>query len=158
MVLPPPNTRTCIGFFELPVALVVQVLLFPCIQDQTGGIASVTINRGEAPIKVGRANGMEIEMLEMPMFEREQHLSMHRVSGRKTRVSYLGRRPSISGANTQAAAAERTQTPMTPSKIVKRKSLGFVRLGFGGGNAHAMEGEYLGLGLGVGRRAADRDD
>ena len=50
----------------------------------------------------------------------------------------------------------RTQTPMTPSKIVKRKSLDFVRLEFGGGNAHAAEGKYPGLGLG--RRAADSDD
>jgi serine/arginine repetitive matrix protein 2 len=84
--------------------------------------------------------------------------SMQGVSERKTRVSYSGRRPSISGVNTQAAAAERTQTPMTPSKLVKRKSLGFVRLGFGGGNAHATEGKYPGLGLGLGRRAADSDD
>ena len=49
------------GFFELPVALGAQVLL-PHVQDQAGGIASVTINRGDAPIAVGR----EIEMLEIP--------------------------------------------------------------------------------------------
>ena len=89
---------------------------------------------------------------------------MQGVSERKTRVSYSGRRPSLSGANTQAAAAERTRTrtPMTPSKIVKRKSLGFVRwfvrLGFRGGDAHATEGKYPGLGLGLGRHAADSDD
>jgi len=47
---------------------------------------------------------------------------------------------------------------MTPSKLVKRKSLGFVRFGFGGGNAHAMEGKYPGLGLALGPRAADSDD
>jgi len=47
---------------------------------------------------------------------------------------------------------------MTPSKIVKRKSLEFVRLGFGGDNAHATEGKYPGLRLGLGRRAADSDD
>ena len=75
MVLPPqetPNTRTRIGFFELPVALEVQALLLPCVQDQAGGIASVTINR-EPPVKVG--------------------------------------------ANTQVAAAERRQMPMTPRKL-----------------------------------------
>jgi len=33
------------------------------------GIASVTINRGEAPVEVGR----EIEMLEIPMLGREHH-------------------------------------------------------------------------------------
>jgi len=36
--------------------------------------------------------------------------------------------------------------------------LGFVTLGFGGGNAHAAEGKYPGLGLGLGRRAADSND
>jgi len=83
---------------------------------------------------------------------------MQGVSERKTRVSYSGRQPSVSRANTQAAAAERTQTPTTPSKIVKKKSLGFVRLGFGGGNTHATEGKCPGLGLGLGRRAADSDE
>ena len=45
---------------------------------------------------------------------------------------------------------------MMPSKLVKRKSWGFVRLEFGGGNTHAAEGKYPGLGLG--RRAAESDD
>ena len=50
---------------------------------------------------------------------------------------------------------------MTPGKLVKRNSLGFVRLGFGGGSAHAREnkeGKYSGLGLGLGRRAVDSND
>jgi hypothetical protein len=72
------------------------------------------------------------------------------VSERKTRVSYREDDLRLAG-DTQAAAAERTQTPMTPSKLVKRKSLGFVRLGFGVGNSHATEGKYPGLGLGLGR-------
>jgi len=84
--------------------------------------------------------------------------SMQGASERKMWVSYSGRRPSVSGANTQAAAVERTQLPMTPSKLIKRKSLGFVRLGFGGGNAHATEGKFPGLELGLGRRAAESDD
>jgi len=70
MVLPPqetPNTRMRIGFFELPVALAVQVLLPPRVQDQAGGIASVTIDRGEARAEVGR----EIERLKMSTFGRE---------------------------------------------------------------------------------------
>jgi len=70
MVLPPqetPNTRIRIGFFELPVALAVQVLLPPRVQDQAGEIASVTIDRGEARAEVGR----EIERLKMSMFGRE---------------------------------------------------------------------------------------
>ena len=50
---------------------------------------------------------------------------------------------------------------MTPSKLVKSKSLGFVRLGYErphvGGGTHATEekqpvGKYPGLGLGLGRR------
>ena len=48
MVLPPqetPNTRMRVGFFELPVALAVQALLLPHVQDQAGGIALITINR-----------------------------------------------------------------------------------------------------------------
>ena len=51
--------------------------------------------------------------------------------------------------------------PMTPSKLVKRKSLGFVRLGFGGGGAHVAEekqAKYPGLGLGLGRHALDSED
>ena len=48
---------------------------------------------------------------------------------------------------------------MTPSQLVKRrKSLGFVRVGFGWGNAHPTEEKYPGLGLGLGRRAVDCDD
>ena len=68
-VLPPQQTpiiRIPIGFFELPVALAVQALL-PRVQDQVGGIASVTINRGGARAEAGR----EIEMLEIPMLGRE---------------------------------------------------------------------------------------
>lgn len=41
--------------------------------------------------------------------------------------------------------------PMMPSKLVKWKSLGLVRSGFGGDNAHVteeMQGKYSGLGLG----------
>jgi len=49
------------------VALAAQALLLPPVQDQAGGIAMVTINRGEAPVKVGR----KIEMLEIPMLEHE---------------------------------------------------------------------------------------
>jgi len=49
------------------VALAAQALLLPPVQDQAGGIATVTINRGEAPVEVGR----EIEMLEIPMLERK---------------------------------------------------------------------------------------
>jgi len=64
------NTRIRIGVFELPVVLAVQALLLR-IQDQAGGMASVTTNRGEAPVEVGHANGMEIEMLEIPMLGRE---------------------------------------------------------------------------------------
>ena len=85
--------------------------------------------------------------------------SMQEVSARKTRVSYSGRRPSLSGANTQVA--EKVQPPMTPSKLVKRKSLGFVRLAFGAGTTEekpASAGKYPTLGLGLGRRAADSDD
>ena len=69
MVLPPqeaPNTRMRVGFFELPVALAVQALL-PHVQDQAGGITSITISRGEAQVEVGH----EIGMLKIPMFERE---------------------------------------------------------------------------------------
>ena len=57
--------------------------------------------------------------------------------------------PSLSGANTQV---ERVQTPMTPSKLVKRKSLGFVRLGFDGGMTEkksANVGKYPTLGFGL---------
>jgi len=79
------------------------------------------------------------------------------VSARKTQVSYSGRRPSTSGTNTRAAAAE-AQTPMTPSKLFNWKSLGFVRLGFCRGIAHATEGKHLGLGLALGPHAADSDD
>ena len=74
--LPPhetPNTRKRIGLFELPVALAVQALL-PCVQDQTGGIPSVTINKREAPVQVGRANGMKIEILKIPILGREDLL------------------------------------------------------------------------------------
>ena len=45
--------------------------------------------------------------------------------------------PSLSGTDVQVVA-ERAQTPMTLSKLV-RKSLGFVRLRFGGGSTHATE-------------------
>ena len=48
------------------MALAVQALL-PRVQDQVGGIASVTINRGGARAEAGR----EIEMLEIPMLGRE---------------------------------------------------------------------------------------
>jgi len=68
-VLPPqqtPNTPIRTGFFELQAALAAQAPL-PRVQDQVEGIASVTINRGEAPVEVGR----EIEMLEIPMLGRE---------------------------------------------------------------------------------------
>ena len=41
---------------------------------------------------------------------------------------------------------------------MKRKNLGFVKLEFGGGDAHAEEGKYPGLGLGLGRRATDSDN
>jgi hypothetical protein len=52
-----------------------------------------------------------------------------------------------------------SQTPMTPSKLVTRKSLG---LGHGGGDTQATEekqpvGKYPGLGLVLGRRV-DSDD
>jgi hypothetical protein len=57
--------------------------------------------------------------------------SMQSVSAR---VSYSGSRPSLSGANTQAAG--RVETPMTPNKLVKRS---FARLGSGGGTTHATE-------------------
>jgi hypothetical protein len=42
--------------------------------------------------------------------------------------------------------------------VKRRKSLEFVRVGFGGGNAYPTEDKYPGLGLGLGRRAADSDD
>ena len=69
MFLPPqetPNTHIRIGFFDLPVVLAVQAFL-PCVQDQAGRIAPVTINRGEARVEVGR----EIEMLKILMVWRE---------------------------------------------------------------------------------------
>jgi hypothetical protein len=56
-----------IGFFGLPVALVAQALLLPHVQDQAGGITFITMNRGEAPVEVGR----EIKMLGIPMLERQ---------------------------------------------------------------------------------------
>jgi len=59
---PTPITPIRIGFFGLPAALAAQARLLPRVQDQAGGIASVAINRGEAPVEVGR----EIEMLEIP--------------------------------------------------------------------------------------------
>lgn len=78
------------------------------------------------------------------------------------RGPYSGRRPSFSGANPQGVESA-AQTPLTPSKLIKRKSLGFVRLGFGGGSAHATEerqqaGKYPGLGLGLGRCAESDDE
>jgi hypothetical protein len=61
-----PNTCIHIGFFELPVALAIQVLL-PRVQDQASRIASVTVNRGGARVEVGR----EIEMLKISMLGHE---------------------------------------------------------------------------------------
>jgi len=54
------------------------------------------------------------------------------------RGPFSGRRPSFSGANPQGVESA-AQTPLTPSKLIKRNSLGFVRLGFGGGSAHVKE-------------------
>jgi len=63
---------------------------------------------------------------------------MQGFSARKMRMLHSGRRPSFSGANTHAAERA-AQIPLTPSKLVKRQSLGFVRLEFGGGGAQATE-------------------
>jgi hypothetical protein len=58
-----PNIHMPTGFFEFPVVLAAQVLLLPCVQDQAGEIAS-GVNRG-ARVGAGRANRVEIEMLEI---------------------------------------------------------------------------------------------
>ena len=71
----------------------------------------------------------------------------------------FGGRPSLTGANTQPA--ERAQTPMIPSKLGKRKSLGFVRLEFGGGTSEeepTNARKYPTLRLGFGQRAVDSDE
>ena len=65
----PLNTHIPIGFFELPVVLAAQALLLPRVQDQAGGIASVP-SRGEARVAIEPTNGVEIEMLEMPVSDR----------------------------------------------------------------------------------------
>ena len=88
--------------------------------------------------------------------------SMQGILARNTRVLYSGRRPSISGAANRQTEERAARTPMTPRKLVKRKSLGFVRLEYGGGGTHATEGKqpvgkYPGLELGLGRRV-DSDD
>ena len=70
----------------------------------------------------------------------------------------FGRQPSLARAHTQPA--EKAQMPMTPSKLGKRKSLGFVRLEFCGRTTEekpANAGKYPTLGLGLGRRASGSD-
>ena len=41
------------------MVLVIHAFLLPRVQDQAGGRVSLTINRGEAPVKPGRARGGE---------------------------------------------------------------------------------------------------
>lgn len=73
------------------------------------------------------AVGLQCEILmENSSFPSRPSSPLPSMQGRKTQVSNSGRRPSLNGANTQA---ERAQTPMTASKLVKRKSLGVCKVG-----------------------------
>ena len=51
------------------MVLAVQALLLPRVRDQVGGIASV-LSRREAQVAVECVNGVEIEVLEMPVSDR----------------------------------------------------------------------------------------
>jgi len=79
------------------VALAVQALLLPRVQDQTSGIALVTTNGGEAPVQVGGVNGMEIEMLEIPTLGTQRPLRDGPVSDRKWRLEHQSDEPQASG-------------------------------------------------------------
>ncbi|KIM35749.1 hypothetical protein M413DRAFT_325892 [Hebeloma cylindrosporum] len=125
------------------------------IGNGTGGGGDWNASRTSLRLAVGlqRESVMENSPAPSPSRPSSPLPSMQGVSAaRKTRVSYSGRRPSLSGVG--AGGGEKVQTPMTPSKLVKRKSLGFVRLGFGAG--HPTE-EKQSAKYPLGRRVGDSD-
>ena len=61
------------SIYRCPMALAAQAPLLPHVQNQADRIASATVNTEKLRVKVGHANGVKIEMLEIPILECKDH-------------------------------------------------------------------------------------